>query len=368
MAGEAGGMRAEVKKILDLRGDDFRDAVLCNAVAFSHEAPRLSGEARTRLVEVVTDAWPEGGVGRNIERSEKTFHFQDPAAAAWLFLAPALDVVPTPEQWAEVAISGAVVTDTSNWLRRHYTEEGALLAASRCESSDARPWGDLIAAIPEKAPPAVVDAVVERTNDSREEHNFDLRAIGDGLVRARRLDALQALSAKNETFERVLKTYRAQLGEVESARVLLAELTDGLEAGRFGEIRREPGAYPERPPQGVRIRAAFSSDDPEWLEGVGSEELLPELFGALKLAALIDEDVPRPFVSALVRAIHRIGGEEAVRLYDKLITTSDDSRLKFLRIQRNEIVQADLRKAGQAAAASVADQLGVPVFASTEPN
>ena len=93
---------------------------------------------------------------------------------------------------------------------------------------------------------------------------------------------------------------------------------------------------------------------------------MSDLFGALKLAALIDEDVPRPFVSALVRAIHRIGGEEAVQLYDELITSSDDSRFKFLRIQRNEIVQTELRKAGQAAAASVAEHLGVPVFAAAE--
>lgn len=359
-------MRPDAEAIFARSGDEFRTAVLRGAVAFAHEVPRLSDEARLRLVEVVEDAWPEGGVGQNVERSETQLRFEDPAAAAWLFLAPALDVVPTPEQWADIATSGAVVTDTSSWLNRHYTEEAALLAASACESSDARPWADLISAIPGEVPPAVVDALIEQASDSTAEHNFDLRAIGSGLVRAGRLDAIQALSAKNETFERVLQSYRAQLGEIEPAHVLLGELTEALEAGRFGEIRREPVLRPERPAQGVTIRAAFSADDPEWLEGVRCAELLPDLFAALKLAALIDEDVPRPLVSALVRAIHRIGGEEAVQLYDDLIASSDDSRFKFLRIQRNEIVQAELRKAGQAAAGAVAERVGVPVFTRVE--
>jgi hypothetical protein len=37
-----------------------------------------------------------------------------------------------------------------------------------------------------------------------------------------------------------------------------------------------------------------------------------------------------------------------------------------MRIQRNEIVQAELRKAGQAAAGAVAERVGVPVFTSLE--
>jgi hypothetical protein len=357
-------MSTEAEAILDLSGDEFRNAVLSNAVAFSFEVPRLADEARTRLVSVVENAWPDGGVAQSVGRTENKVSFHDPAAAAWLVLAPALNVVPTPEQWADIATSGTVVTDTSAWLSRHYTEEAALLAASRCESSDARPWADLIAAIPREVPAAVVDAVVELANESTAEHHFDLRAIGAGLVRAERLDALRKLSEKNELFERILRTYRAQLGELESGRVLLAQLTNDLDAGRYGEIRREPG--PERPRQTLATNPAYSADDPEWLEGVRSDELLPDLFGALELAALIDEDVPRPLVSALFRAIHRIGGEEAVCLYDELIDSTDDSRLKFLRIQRNEIVQTELRKSGQAAARSVAERVGANVLAATE--
>jgi hypothetical protein len=51
-----------------------------------------------------------------------------------------------------------------------------------------------------------------------------------------------------------------------------------------------------------------------------------------------------------------------VRLYDELIASSDDSRFKFLRIQRDEIVQSELRKAGQHEAVIVAERLDVPVF------
>jgi hypothetical protein len=362
MEEEAVRMRSEVQAIFDLSGDDFRNAVLRNAVAFAHEVRTLTDDARARLIDVLGGAWPERGVAANIERTENTLTFHDPGAAAWLVLAPALDVVPTSEQWADIATSGAVLTDTSGWLSRHYTEEAALLAANSCQANDARPWGDLIAAIPTDVPPAVVEALVEHASESTAEHHFDLRAIGSGFVQAGRLDALQTLSAKNETFERALRTCRAQLGEVESAHVLLKELTEALEAGRFGEIRIEPGPRPGRTHQGPIIRAAYADDDPEWLEGVRSAELLPDLFGALQLAALIDEDIPRPLVSALIHAIHRIGGEEAVQLYDELIIASNDSRFTFLRIQRNEVVQAELRMAGQRAATSVAERVGVPIL------
>jgi hypothetical protein len=42
-----------------------------------------------------------------------------------------------------------------------------------------------------------------------------------------------------------------------------------------------------------------------------------------------------------------------------VIASSDDSRFKFLRLQRDEIVQAELRLAGQKRAAGIASRLEV---------
>jgi hypothetical protein len=49
-------------------------------------------------------------------------------------------------------------------------------------------------------------------------------------------------------------------------------------------------------------------------------------------------------------------------MYDTLIASSDDSRFKFLRPQRDEIVQTALRAAGQLKAGEVAERLNVPVL------
>jgi hypothetical protein len=49
-------------------------------------------------------------------------------------------------------------------------------------------------------------------------------------------------------------------------------------------------------------------------------------------------------------------------MYYPLIESSDESRFKFLRLQRDEIVQAELRAAGQLKAGEVARRLEVPTL------
>jgi hypothetical protein len=98
-------------------------------------------------------------------------------------------------------------------------------------------------------------------------------------------------------------------------------------------------------------------DEAEWLDGVRDEGLLPLLFDALTVALRIDDDSPFGVSGVIGRAIYRIGGEEAVHMYDELIASSDESRFRFLRLQRDEIVQAELRTAGQTRAADVASRL-----------
>ena len=106
-------------------------------------------------------------------------------------------------------------------------------------------------------------------------------------------------------------------------------------------------------------------DDAGWLEGVAHADLLPPLFEALRAAVATEADSPLGVSTAITRAIYRIGGEEAVRMYDALIASSDDSRFKFLRLQRDEVVQAELRLAGQLKAREVAERLNLP---SLEPD
>ena len=187
-------------------------------------------------------------------------------------------------------------------------------------------------------PDAVVDAMVEhiqRVDDPQ----AGLWNIGRRLELARRLDALQAISSRGDDLERGLRVWRARLGETDAARSLLRELTDAVKAGKYRDW-----------------------DDPDWLEGVSDPVLLPDLFEALRADLQVKRDDPFGPSRFLHRAILRIGGDEAIKGYDELIGASEESRFKFLRIHRDDVVQAELRKVGQEAAADIAGALGLPVL------
>lgn len=333
-------MRPALEALFALEGDEFRDRVLANAMALSHELSDIPDEGLQRLRAVVRESWPADGVRVHVERDENHVRFSDVGAYAWLSLAPALELSPNDEQWADLATSGAVLTDTADWLRKYYTPESAAIAAAGLDSNSAGVWGQLLSAIPSEVevPGAVIDAIVERVRVV-DDVRFDLWQIGERLMRAGRLDALQVLATYGDEFERGLRPWRARLGEADAARALIAEMIEAIKAGSHREW-----------------------DDPDWLEGVREPDLLPALFEALHAELESAREDPFGPSRAINRAILRIGGEEAVRRYDGLIEQSDDSRFKFLRIQRDEVVQSELRRAGQAQAAKVARKLDLPVL------
>jgi hypothetical protein len=278
-------------------------------------------------------------------RDENEIRFGNAQAYAWLTLAPALDIAPSAEQWADLATSGVILTDSTIWLERHYSEEAVLLAARSCDSSSVRPWAQLIGAVPDevRVPDEVVEALLAHVSElTPKEAEIELWTLGDRFVRDGRLDALQALSGRGSQFDVALRPWRARLGEIEAARLLLNELVANL-----------------------REQKRFDRDEVEWLNGVRDEGLLASLFDALAPALRLEDDSPFGVSGAIGRAIYRIGGDEAVRTYDELIASSDESRFKFLRLQRDEVVQKELRAIGQANAAEVAARLQV---AALEPD
>lgn len=333
--------RREIEAIFAMEGEQFAGTVLANAQLLASVAKDLNEEQRARLLEVLGTAWPKEGFGASFTRSENQIHSSNRNAFAWLFLGPALNAPLAPEQWADAATSGVVMTDTAEWLRGHYTEEGALLAANSCKADEARNWAQLIESIPTtiRLPGAVVLAVAEhlRVTTEPEERDFDLWHIGQRLAAEGHLNALQELSDRDESFARRLLPWRAAAGETEAARTLLESMVDALRSG--GRIDRT---------------------DAEWLEGVCAPELLPLLFAALEAELRVERDDPFGVRSELERAIHRIGGEDAINRYDDLIHRSVDSRFKFLRIPRDALAQSELRAAGQEHASAVAEELGVP--------
>ena len=137
----------DLEAILQITEEDlFRRAVVANAGFINQHVRELTPDARERISVVVHGAWPPKGVRASVERRESEIHFANGEAFAWLTLGPALDVVPTPDQWAELATCGAVMTDTAEWLRHHYTPAAARSAAESLTSNLPRPWAQLITA------------------------------------------------------------------------------------------------------------------------------------------------------------------------------------------------------------------------------
>jgi hypothetical protein len=155
---------------------------------------------------------------------------------------------------------------------------------------------------------------------------------------------LQAFSMKSSELERRLRPWRARLGERRAGKALLEEVTAALQEGPL-----------------------WDSDDAELLDGISHPALLPQPFEALAAAVCAEVESPCGISGSLGRAIRRIGGAEAVRMYDNLIERSDDSHFKFLRLQRDEILQVELRSIGQLRAAEVAERLGVPALDPAPP-
>jgi hypothetical protein len=332
-------VRDDLAALFDLEGDDFTNAVLGNARAIAGSVRELDDTQRQRLLGVLEQTWPEGGFANSFTRDGSTISASDGGAFVWLFLGPELDAPLTPDRWADVARSGVVMTDTAEWLRKHYAAEGAALAATT-DAREARVWFNLIESIPTATPlpDELVGSLVHHLDTLTEgEPDFEMWHIGERLAEEGRLDALLKLSEKSQEIERRLLPWRAKAGDPEAARRLLEEMIDGL-----------------------RERKRIDRGEAEWLEGVNAPELLPLLFAGLEAEVDLAHDDPFSVRGGLQRAIHRIGGEEAVRLYDELIDKSEDSRFKFLRIPRDDLVQSELRRAGQEVAPLVAGQLGLP--------
>jgi hypothetical protein len=255
-------------------------------------------------------------------------------------LAPAIDLPLDSQQWSQIACSGFVFSEQTDWLRNQYTQEGAVTAAMTCEVDDVRSWQQILSCIPdeESVPDEVFTALAAKMRTlAREDDFLYLPYVGRRLAEGGRLDIVAELVHVSSNFESQLRPTLAAAGDVDSAAALLLRLAESLAAG-------ESADYLEL----------------DWLNGVRDPSLLPDLFACLTQALASRQDGPLGALPKLVPTIRRIGGEEAVDRYDALIASSDEPRFRFMRASREEVAQDELNKAGAAAAPAIAASLGLP--------
>ena len=168
---------------------------------------------------------------------------------------------------------------------------------------------------------------------------FDLERIGERLARQGRLDSLQILAAKAESFDEILRPHLAKLGDERSLGALLQMLRTDLTA----HVKTERNSL-------------------EWLSGASDSSYLDDLFECLALARSFEED---PFGAAgmLESAIAAIGGEPAIGGYDRMIANRPFAGAQFMRLHRDRLAQIELQRKGDERVDQLARQVGVPLLA-----
>jgi hypothetical protein len=178
---------------------------------------------------------------------------------------------------------------------------------------------------------------------AREDDIHYLPYVGRRLAAAGNLQVLAELMEVSETFASQLMPSLASAGDVDAAAALLDQLAASLAAGH-----------------------SMDRLELEWLSGVQHASLLGQLFAAVRAALGAGEDRSITVLSALISAIRRIGGAEAVAQYDELMVSSDEPSFRFMRANREEVVQDELKRAGRRAAQDTAALLGLPFLNEAE--
>jgi len=331
--------------------DQFDEIIAHHSQAYGSQVKDLSEDEANDLRQRLREWWPDKPYKESITWNNAHRWTQENMAAAWIWFGPALDMDVTPQQWAELAVSGVLFQDQTEWLWRHCTDEAKRILAAICDASDTRIWTQVFNSTPGPFPDELVDAVVRHLRTAEREE-YGVGYVGGRLIEDGRIEAVYALAAVSDEFARALRPLLAKEGDVDAQRPLLDELANELRAGK----------RPER-------------HDLTWLESLDSEELLPQLFEILKLTygpsrgiestvgddvAWLSVDVATPVMTA----IRTIGGPRAVEGYDRLLEESEDFR--FLRLQRDAIVQSMLQMEGLDAAPQAARELGLPVLSPFE--
>jgi hypothetical protein len=315
-----------------------------NSRYFASQIADLSEAEADELRRRLDQWWPEKPYAETITRTGGNSWSQENFAAAWLWFGPPLDKDLTPRQWAEIACSGILFHDQTEWLKRKATTEGKLELAQRCEDLDTRAWHQALQATPDPLPNELVEAIVTNLKTA-DEAAYGVSYIGERLYEAAGSEPLRALSAVSDEFAEALRPLLARHGDEEAQAVLIKDLRRRLEAGERPEDRTLG-----------------------WIDAVTNVDALDDLFACVALLygpSRMTETAawyPRDVLTPVMSAIHNIGGRKAVEGYDKLM---EDPDYNFRRGQRDAIAQSILQADGLEAAEQATRELGLPSFGRT---
>ncbi|MDQ3914980.1 MAG: hypothetical protein M3323_06555 [Actinomycetota bacterium] len=312
--------------------------ILRGVQRFASEAADLSPDARLELNRRLERWWPSDGFASAITRTGTQSWTITWPASAWLWLGPAADITPSQTQWFEMATSGVVMEEHARWLQAHWHPDIGDLIVEGFGSEKMTEWSRLLACVPDPVPERVVEKLISNVNELSD--RYELSAIGKRVVEASGVAALRRLAEKSDEFEAILAPLLAERGDLRSLALLLETLKRTLPEGEL--------PY---------------SMDLEWLKGATDPSLLGKLFDCLRIAykRQVAERGFSDTTTPILQAISRIGGEDAIAGFDKILEEEPDCQ--FLRSDRDSILQAELRDEAVSCLPAALDQLGLPLLA-----
>jgi hypothetical protein len=340
----AEGRPPTLGEMLARERDESVDAEIAhNSQYFANQVSDLTETEAEDLAGRLEEWWPDRPYPETITRKSENSWSQEGFAAAWMWFGPPLDKDLSPRQWAEIACSGILFHDQTEWLERKATAEGKVELARSCRAQDSRVWHQALQATPGTLPGELVEAVVSNLETANEDM-YDLGYIGRRINDAAGVKPLRKLSEVSQQFADALRPLLAADGDEEGQAILVKDLRRRLDAGEQ--------------PLDRTLR---------WLDAIDSEELLEDLFACVSLVygpgttETRGSWYPSDVLTPVMAAIRNIGGRKAVEGYDNLLKDPENA---FLRGQRDAIAQTMLQADGLEAAEQAARELGLPVFES----
>jgi hypothetical protein len=318
--------------------------------AIQAEAFRLRGQVKTLETEDLSELcarlvrwWPTDPLRDLVVEDGDQFTLAPPAAA-WLFLAPAVDMPVSDEQWAQLAASPWVTQEQSTWLRSQANVANMKLAVGHVMDRRPKAWLRFLDCCPVPPPQFVLAACarVVASDPNEPEHTTQLiRRLNDqgNVSTARQWAERDAAAAQ------ALRPTLAAEGDLDAQRSLLDELLADVRGG-----------------------LAHPRDELAWMSNLRAPQFLGTLFEILDLTYPSSVDAPksgwnvRDALTPTLEAITRIGTRDAVTRYDALLARGDDRR--WLREQRDQIAASVLRAKGDHEAPGAAAISHLPHFGS----
>jgi hypothetical protein len=291
-------------------------------------------DANTRFLRARLGRWWRPGEFRSaVRRTGKNSYRIAAWASGWLNYGPRLDATLRPDQWAEVAVCGFCFQEQHKWLRRRYTSRAAILAAGMVAGTGIAGWAAVLDAIPGRPPRAVIDGMLNRARRVDDAPRLD--QVGVRLAQEGDRATLERLATVGSGFRRGLTPHLAAVGDLGSQELL----TDRL----LRHVRR--GEHP---------------GDVGWLAGVEDPGLADKLVESLAWSQIAIERLAPDVTAPLQAALTRIGGQDAVDAFDRILEADAIEGVHFLRLQRDAIAQDVLAGAGEAEGVRLARRLTLP--------